>query len=116
MVWNGMNISDIDMDATCKKISKLIDESELSDKELGEIMGLSVQSVNKWRNGHNIPDTENLVFLSRIFGIKVDDFFVPLVNKEQVELKFQPEVECFTDSVFHHLLSYCINIKEMKAG
>lgn len=113
MVWNGMNISGIDMDATGKKISKLIDESGLSDKELGGIMGLSVQSINKWRHGHNLPDIENLFFLSRIFGIKVDDFLVPLVIKPQFEVEFQPEAECFSASAIRRLLAYYIKLREM---
>lgn len=113
MVWNGMNISGIDMDATGKKISKLIDESGLSDKELGGIMGLSVQSINKWRHGHNLPDIENLFFLSRIFGIKVDDFLVPLVIKPQVEVEFQPEAEGFSASAIRRLWAYYIRLREM---
>lgn len=107
MVWNGMNISGIDMDATGKKISKLIDESGLSDKELGGIMGLSVQSINKWRHGHNLPDIENLFFLSRIFGIKVDDFLVPLVIKPQFDVEFQPEAEGFSASAIRRLWQKC---------
>ena len=110
MVWNGMNISGIDMDATGKKISKLIDESGLSDKELGGIMGLSVQSINKWRHGHNLPDIENLFFLSRIFGIKVDDFLVPLVIKPQFEVEFQPEAEDFSASAIRRLWAYYIRL------
>lgn len=113
MVWNGMDISGIDMDATGKKISKLIDESGLSDKELGGIMGLSVQSINKWRHGHNLPDIENLFFLSRIFGIKVDDFLVPLVIKPQFEVKFQPEAEGFSASAIRRLWVYYIRLREM---
>lgn len=113
MVWNGMNISGIDMDATGKKISQLIDESGLSDKELGGIMGLSVQSINKWRHGHNLPDIENLFFLSRIFGIKVDDFLVPLVIKPQFEVKFQPEAEGFSASAIRRLWAYCIRLRQM---
>lgn len=113
MVWNGMNISGIDMDATGKKISKLIDESGLSDKELGGIMGLSVQSINKWRHGHNLPDIENMFFLSRIFGIKVDDFLVPLVIKPQFEVEFQPEAEGFYASAIRRLWAYYIKLKEM---
>ncbi len=113
MVWNGMNISGIDMDATGKKISKLIDASGLSDKELGGIMGLSVQSINKWRHGHNLPDIENLFFLSRIFGIKVDDFLVPLVIKPQFEVEFQPEAEGFSASTTRRLWAYYIRLREM---
>jgi len=106
MVWNGVNILGINMDATVKKISKLIDESGLSDKELGGIMGLSVQSINKWRHGHNLPDIENLFFLSRILGIKVDDFLVPLVVKPQFEMEFQPRAEDFSASVIRCLWAY----------
>ena len=119
MIWNGMNISGIDMDATGKKISKLIDESGLSDKELGGIMGLSVQSINKWRHGHNLPDIENLFLLSRILGIKVDDFLVPLVLKSQSEVKiqlwvgFQPEAEGFSASAIRRLWAYYIRLREM---
>ena len=113
MVWNGMNIAGIDMDATSKKISQLINKSGLSDKELGEIMGLSVQSINKWRHGHNLPDIENLFFLSRIFGIKVDDFLVPLVIKPQFKMEFQPEAEGFSASAIRRLWAYYIRLREM---
>lgn len=119
MIWNGMNISGIDMDATGKKISKLIDESGLSDKELGGIMGLSVQSINKWRHGHNLPDIENLFLLSRILGIKVDDFLVPLVVKSQPEVKtqfvvvIQPMAEGFSASAIRRLWAYYIRLREM---
>ena len=91
-------------------ISKMIDESGLSDKELGGIIGLSVQSINKWRHGHNLPDIENLFFLSRIFGIKVDDFLVPLVIKPQFEAEFQPEAEDFSASVIRRLWAYYIRL------
>ena len=113
MVWNGMNIAGIDMDATSKKISQLINESGLSDKELGEIMGLSVQSINKWRHGHNLPDIENLFFLSRIFGIKVDDFIIPLVVKPQIEIKyaFITEAEGFSASAIRRIWAYFIRLK-----
>lgn len=106
MVINGNSVSGIDMDATGKKISKLIDESGLSDKELGGIMGLSVQSINKWRHGHNLPDIENLFFLSRIFGIKVDDFLVPIVNKPQFEMEIQPEAEDRSASAIRRIWAY----------
>lgn len=112
MVWNGVNVCGIDMDATGKKISKLIDESGLSDKELSNIMELSVQSINKWRHGHNLPDLENLFFLSRIFGIKVDDFLVPLVAKTQHE--FQPEAESFSAAAVRRLRAYCVRLRERR--
>lgn len=65
-----------DMRATTQRIRELITESGKSDKEIGEQMGLTVQTINKWRHGDGIPDTENLFMLSRILGIQMDDFFV----------------------------------------
>ena len=65
------------MPATMIRLGKLIDESGCTDKELGRLMGLSVQSVNKWRHGYSFPDIENLYTLSKILGVCVDDIFVP---------------------------------------
>lgn len=73
------NINDItaaDMSATTKRIGELISESGLSDRKIAELMGLTSQTVNKWRHGNGIPDMENLFMLSRILGIQMDDFFV----------------------------------------
>ncbi len=70
-----------DMNATTKKVSNLITESGLSDKEIAEAMGLKAQTINKWRHGNGFPDVENLFMLSRILGIQVDDFFVIQTNR-----------------------------------
>lgn len=117
MIWNDVNISGIDMGGTAKKISKLIDESGLSDRQLGEIMGISVQSINKWRHGRNLPDIENLFVLSKIIGIKIDDFLVPSEAGPQLNLEFQPEVEKFSISTIRRLREYYFElIRILKVG
>lgn len=68
----------LDMCATGKQISCLIEKSGLSNKEIGERMNISVQAIYKWRHGTSFPDIENLYILSRILGVKVDDFFVQM--------------------------------------
>ena len=73
--WSG-GCAGLNVDATCKRIGMLIEQSGLSDKELASMLGLTVQSVNKWRHGHHLPDVENLFLLGRILGKKVDDFLV----------------------------------------
>ena len=67
----GLNVN-----ASCKKIGLLIKESGLSDKELAGMLGLTVQSVNKWRHGHHLPDVENLYRLSRILKRNIEEFLV----------------------------------------
>ena len=47
-------------------------KNKLSQEKLGERLGLSRQSVSKWEQGYAMPDTENLLKLSELYGISVD--------------------------------------------
>ena len=44
-----------------KNIAKARKDAGLSQQELAERVGVSVQAVSKWENGHNLPDIENLM-------------------------------------------------------
>ncbi len=66
----------MDAEATRRRIGDMMDNSGLSDKRIAEIMNLSVQCVNKWRNRKSIPDVENLFELSKILGVTVDEMLV----------------------------------------
>ena len=68
--------SGIDVEATCNRIACFIGISGYSDKELATILGTSVQSVNKWRHAHNLPDIENMYVISRMFGVLLDDLII----------------------------------------
>ena len=112
MVWRDMSISGLDMEGTIRKVSKEINKSGLSDKELGGIMGLSVQSINKWRHGHNLPDIENMFILSRILGIKVDDFLVPLSVSHRM-IKGENETRQDGVSMLFCLREYAARLKNL---
>ena len=84
------NSAGLDIEATGQRIARFIDESSFKDKELSKIMNLSVQSINKWRHGLCLPDIENMYILSRIIGVKVDDFLVPVSIEEHMPI---PETE-----------------------
>ena len=43
-----------------------------SQEKLGELLGLSRQSISKWEQGYATPDTENLLKLSELYGVSVD--------------------------------------------
>ncbi|MDE6722992.1 MAG: helix-turn-helix domain-containing protein, partial [Eubacterium sp.] len=47
-------------------------KNNLSQEKLGEALGLSRQSVSKWEQGYAMPDTENLLKLSELYGVSVD--------------------------------------------
>ena len=76
--FEGMNI-----EATCNRLSCFIMISGYTDKQLAQALNTSVQSVNKWRHAHNLPDIDNMYSLSRIFGVTLDDLIVPLDDSWQ---------------------------------
>lgn len=104
------NCMGLDMNATGAQISKLINESGLNDKQLGEIMHLSVQSINKWRHGHNLPDIENMFILSRILGKRVDDFLVPMATEQPI-LEVEIEAGQAPASMLRRLREYAVRLK-----
>lgn len=51
------------------RIYELRRSMNLSQKELGEMVGVSNKSVSKWENGTAMPKTETIVKLAEVFGI-----------------------------------------------
>lgn len=47
-------------------------KNKYSQEKLGELLGLSRQSISKWEQGYAVPDTENLLKLSELYGVSVD--------------------------------------------
>lgn len=58
-----------------KKLYKLRKKHNISQKELGKMLGISNRAVSKWETGISVPSTENFVRLSEIFGVSVSYFF-----------------------------------------
>lgn len=102
--------SGIDMVATGKRISQLMNKSGLTDKQLSGIMGVTVQAINKWRHGYSLPDIENLYILSRILGKRVDDFLIP-----QMLYEIEIDVVAASSAVasIHRLGEYYLGFKKI---
>ena len=49
-----------------------------SQEELAEKIGVSRQAVSKWERSESSPDTENLLALSKIYGVTIDE----MLNKD----------------------------------
>ena len=43
-----------------------------SQEELAQQINVSRQALSKWESGTSVPDTENVVALSRLFGVTTD--------------------------------------------
>lgn len=55
-----------------EKIHQLRKEKGLSQEELAGQLTVSRQAISKWELGESTPDTENVVQLSKIFGVSTD--------------------------------------------
>lgn len=71
------NFPTIDMIKTGQNIIRLRQQKGLSVKELQDIFGFATpQAIYKWQHGTAIPTVDNLVVLSAVFGVPLDDLLV----------------------------------------
>lgn len=54
----------------------------LSQEELAEKIGVSRQAVSKWERSESSPDTDNLISLSKIYGVTIDQMLNKEINDE----------------------------------
>ena len=62
----------------------------ISQEELAERLGVSRQAVSKWERNEAYPDTENLIAISKLFGVTIDE----LINSPDL-----PNFEYGTESL-----------------
>ena len=78
-----MNIPTIDLIETGKNITRLRKEKGLSVKDLQKIFGFTTpQAIYKWQHGATLPTVDNLIVLSKIFQVRVDDIIVVITPEE----------------------------------
>ena len=58
---------------TANRLVNLRKRAGLSQEELADKIGVSRQAVSKWERAESSPDTDNLIALAGIYGVKVDD-------------------------------------------
>ena len=71
------NIPAIDMVATGQRITDLRVAAGMSVRDLQDVFGFATpQAIYKWQHGTAMPTIDNLVALSVIFGVGIDDIIV----------------------------------------
>ena len=70
------------------KIKEVRTKFGLAQEELAEKLNVSRQAIAKWEGGNGIPDTENLITISKLFGVSIDTLLdnesdIPLVVLHQ---------------------------------
>ena len=55
------------------KLYELRKKNHLSQEELAEKLGVSRQAISKWECGESLPDTDNLISISKLYGVSLDE-------------------------------------------
>ena len=66
----------INQKATCQKIEELRKERGITPAEISRKLNLSLQSVNQWQLGKNLPSLENMILLCKLFNVTLLDILV----------------------------------------
>lgn len=72
-----------------EKLISLRKEKRMSQQDLAEALNVSRQAVSRWETGVATPSMENLMALSRVFGISVAEF----INADEGADALKPEPE-----------------------
>ena len=82
---------------TAKRLLKYRKLHNLSQEKLAEQIGVSRQAVSKWERGEASPDTDNLIALSKLYNISLDELVLgesePSVATEKASETFSNNSE-----------------------
>ena len=92
-----------------EKLQKLRKEKGLSQEQLAAQISVSRQALSKWELGTAIPDTENALRISKLFGVSIDyllndeyesDNDIPAVqiNNETLSTKYKSKLRIIVGS------------------
>ena len=73
-----------------EKLQQLRKRSGLSQEQLASQLAVSRQAVSKWELDETMPDTENVIQLSRIFGVSCDYLLREEVDEQGAPLSAAP--------------------------
>ena len=55
-----------------KRIKEIRTENKLSQKQFGEILSVSQDTISLWETGKSLPSAEFLIAISKTFNVSVD--------------------------------------------
>jgi len=80
-----------------EKIQSLRKQQNISQEQLAEKMNVTRQAVSKWETEESMPDTENIVHLSRILNVSTDYLLkdIPIPPPPITDDEKYKHVQCF---------------------
>lgn len=74
-----------------EKLIELRKTNNLSQEDLADKLEISRQAISKWECEEALPDTENLIKLSKIYNISIDELLG--IQKQKGEIKEEKEIK-----------------------
>lgn len=65
----------MDNELFSQNLKRLRLEKKLTQEQLANILGVSVQSVSRWECGNSLPDVMLLPDIARLYGVTIDDLY-----------------------------------------
>ena len=98
------------------RLVKLRKDKNLSQEALANALGISRQAVSKWERAECSPDTDNLILLSKLYGISLDELLNTDQNKFESDVALESDVKeddtKEAKNYVHISLKHGVHIKE----
>ncbi len=77
-----------------EKIKAMRKQQNISQESLAKKIGVSRQAITKWETGGGVPDIENLLSISGLFGVSLDELVSNQGgSKENIEYLYESVCE-----------------------
>ena len=67
-----------------ERLAQLRKDHSLSQNDLADKLNVSRQAISRWEQGTAVPSSDNLIYLSRLYGITLDEL---VYGKEEIEIE-----------------------------
>ena len=92
LVWNHQKMrGEFKMKTFGEKLASLRKQANMTQNDLADKLMVSRQAITKWENDKGLPDIDNLVMISKIFNVTMEDLLEYKI--ETIELKEGSTVE-----------------------
>lgn len=95
-----------------QRISALLIKNNMSERKLGEKIGLSDSYINKVVNGHLIPPLYKLELICAAFGINLQEFFAGPESLTTNQYLFLNELDGLSEEDIQFLLMTVRHLKK----
>nr|WP_245543132.1 helix-turn-helix transcriptional regulator [Streptococcus devriesei] len=85
-----------------EKLKHYRKQAGLSQEKMAELIGVSRQAVTKWETGTGVPDISNLIAISELFQVSLDDLLLDeKMAKAQTDFIYNSSTEYDIDRLKH---------------